>query len=76
MSRALRLALVAIIACVLQTNFVRYIRIAGVAPDILIVILVLAMRILVVGILVVALVVVLILILILVVHYNSLCGKD
>ena len=41
MSRALRPALVAIIACVLQTNFVRYIRIAGVAPDILIVILVL-----------------------------------
>lgn len=41
MSRALRLMLVAVIACLFQTNFVRYIRIAGVAPDILIVVLVL-----------------------------------
>lgn len=41
MSKALRLMLVAVIACVLQTNLVGYIRIAGVAPDILIVVLVL-----------------------------------
>lgn len=41
MSRALRLILVAVIACVLQTNLVGYIRIAGVAPDIMIAALVL-----------------------------------
>ena len=41
MSRALRLMLVAVIACVLQTNFVGYIRLAGVAPDLMIVALVL-----------------------------------
>lgn len=41
MSRALRLLLVAIIACVMQTNLVGYIRIAGVAPDLMIVALVL-----------------------------------
>jgi len=40
-SRALRLLLVAIIACVIQTNLVGFFRIAGVAPDILIVTLVL-----------------------------------
>lgn len=41
MSRALRLMLVAVIACVMQTNLVGYIRIAGVAPDLMIVALVL-----------------------------------
>ena len=41
MSRALRLMLVAILACVMQTNLVGYIRIAGVAPDIMIAALVL-----------------------------------
>lgn len=41
MSRALRLLLVAVIACVLQTNLAGYIRIAGVAPDLMIVALVL-----------------------------------
>ena len=41
MSRALRLILVAVIACVMQTNLVGYIRIAGVAPDIMIAALVL-----------------------------------
>ena len=40
-SRALRLMLVAILACVMQTNLVGYIRIAGVAPDIMIAALVL-----------------------------------
>ena len=40
-SRALRLILVAVIACVMQTNLVGYIRIAGVAPDIMIAALVL-----------------------------------
>jgi len=40
-SRALRLVLVAVIACVMQTNLVGYIRIAGVAPDLMIVALVL-----------------------------------
>lgn len=41
MSRALRLLLAAVIACVLQTTLVQYIRIAGVAPDLMIVMLVL-----------------------------------
>ena len=41
MSMMLRLVLTAIIACVCQTNLVGYIRIAGVAPDMLIVFLVL-----------------------------------
>lgn len=41
MSRALRVALTAFAACVLQTNLAQYIRIAGVAPDLLIVFLVL-----------------------------------
>ena len=41
MSKALRLLLVAVIACVLQTTLVGYIRIAGVAPDLMIVALVL-----------------------------------
>lgn len=41
MSRALRLLLVAVIACVLQTTLVGHIRIAGVAPDLMIVALVL-----------------------------------
>ena len=41
MSRALRLLLVAVIACVIQTNLVGYIRIAGVAPDVMITVLVL-----------------------------------
>lgn len=41
MSRALRLVLVAIIACVAQTTLVGYFRIAGVAPDLMIVALVL-----------------------------------
>ena len=40
-SRALHLILVAVIACVMQTNLVGYIRIAGVAPDIMIAALVL-----------------------------------
>lgn len=37
MSKALRLILVAVIACVAQTNLVEYIRIGGVAPDMMIV---------------------------------------
>lgn len=41
MSRALRLMLVAFLACILQTNLASYIRFAGVAPDFLIVVLVL-----------------------------------
>ena len=41
MSRALRLMLVAIVACVMQTNLSGYIRFAGVAPDLMIVALVL-----------------------------------
>jgi len=41
MSRAIKLVVLAILACVSQTNLVRYIRIAGVAPDMLIVFLVL-----------------------------------
>ncbi len=41
MSRLLKLCFVAIIACVCQTNLSQYIRIAGVAPDMLIVFLVL-----------------------------------
>lgn len=41
MSRALKLSLIAIIACVCQTNLSEYIRIAGVAPDMIIVFLVL-----------------------------------
>ncbi|MGN0997542.1 MAG: hypothetical protein ACI4PG_11595 [Candidatus Ventricola sp.] len=41
MSKTLKLMLVAILACLFQTNFVQYIRIAGVAPDMLIVFLVL-----------------------------------
>lgn len=41
MSRALRLLLAAVVACVLQTTLVQYIRIAGVAPDLMIVMLVL-----------------------------------
>lgn len=41
MSKALRLMLVAVIACVAQTTLVGYIRIAGVAPDLMIVTLVL-----------------------------------
>ena len=41
MSRALRLLFVAVIACILQTNLAGYIRIAGVAPDLMIVALVL-----------------------------------
>jgi len=40
-SRALRLLFVAIVACVIQTTLVGYFRVAGVAPDILIVALVL-----------------------------------
>ena len=41
MSRALRIAVTALAACVLQTTLVQYIRIAGVAPDLMIVFLVL-----------------------------------
>lgn len=41
MSRALKLILAAVIACVMQTNLVGYIRLAGVAPDLMIVVLVL-----------------------------------
>lgn len=41
MSRAIKLALVSIIACVFQTNLARYIRVASVAPDMLIIFLVL-----------------------------------
>lgn len=41
MSKTLRLLLAAIIACIIQTTLVGYIRIAGVAPDIMMVILVL-----------------------------------
>lgn len=41
MSRALRLIVVALLACVAQTTLVGYIRIAGVAPDLMIVALVL-----------------------------------
>lgn len=41
MSRALRIVAVAFVACICQTNLVGYIRIAGVAPDMLIVFLVL-----------------------------------
>lgn len=41
MSRVLKLCFVAILACVCQTNLCQYIRIAGVAPDLLIVFLVL-----------------------------------
>jgi len=41
MSRLLKLCVMAVIACVCQTNLVQYIRIAGVAPDMLIVFLVL-----------------------------------
>lgn len=41
MSKVLKLCFVAILACVCQTNFSQYIRIAGVAPDMLIVFLVL-----------------------------------
>ena len=40
MSRVLKLVFVAIFACVFQTNLSQYIRIAGVAPDLLIVTLV------------------------------------
>lgn len=40
-SKALRLTLVAILACVAQTNLAGYIRIAGVAPDLMIIALVL-----------------------------------
>lgn len=41
MSRTLKLVFAAILACICQTNFVQYFRIAGVAPDMLIVFLVL-----------------------------------
>ena len=41
LSRILKLCLMTILACVCQTNLSQYIRIAGVAPDMLIVILVL-----------------------------------
>ena len=41
MTKALRLMLVAVLACVAQTNLVGYIRIADVAPDLMIVALVL-----------------------------------
>ena len=41
MSRVLKLCLMSILACVCQTNLSQYIRIAGVAPDMLIVVLVL-----------------------------------
>lgn len=41
MARALKLVFAAILACICQTNIVQYIRIAGVAPDMLIVFLVL-----------------------------------
>jgi len=40
-SRTLKLLVAAILACICQTNLVQYIRIAGVAPDMLIVFLVL-----------------------------------
>lgn len=40
MSRALKLILISMLACICQTNLVQYIRIAGVAPDMLIVFLV------------------------------------
>ena len=41
MSKTLKLVLAAIVACLCQTNLVQFIRIAGVAPDMLIVFLVL-----------------------------------
>ena len=41
MSRTLKLSLIAVLACVCQTNLSQYIRIAGVAPDLIIVFLVL-----------------------------------
>ena len=41
MSRALKLVFAAVFACICQTNLVQYIRFAGVAPDMLIVFLVL-----------------------------------
>lgn len=41
MSRALRIVVTAFVACIIQTTLVGYIRIAGVAPDMLIVFLVL-----------------------------------
>lgn len=41
LSRAIKLVFVAMLACICQTNLVDYIRIAGVAPDMLIVFLVL-----------------------------------
>lgn len=41
MSRALKLGLIAVLACICQTNLSQYIRIAGVAPDMIIVFLVL-----------------------------------
>ena len=41
MSKALRLILVAVLACVAQTTLVGYLRVAGVAPDLMIVALVL-----------------------------------
>ena len=41
MTRTLKLVFAAIIACLCQTNFVQYIRIAGIAPDMFIVFLVL-----------------------------------
>jgi len=40
-SRTLKLSLIAVLACVCQTNLSQYIRIAGVAPDLIIVFLVL-----------------------------------
>lgn len=42
MSKTLRLLLIAVVACVLQTNLSGYIRIAGVAPDLMIAMLVAA----------------------------------
>ena len=41
MSKALRLTFIAILACVFQTNLVGYLRISGVAPDMMIIFLVL-----------------------------------
>lgn len=41
MSRTLKLCLLAVLACVCQTNLSQYIRVAGVAPDMIIVFLVL-----------------------------------
>lgn len=41
MTRALKMVFVAILACLCQTNLVQYIRIAGIAPDMMIVFLVL-----------------------------------